>query len=118
MLRFLFGVITGYLVFAISGALWFQLAGQNPHATPSLLFGIASVLYGIVFAVIAGFVATRTAGRADLAASMVVGVVIGAGALASLLLDRQHAIWSQVSALLLMAPGAYAGGVVYRKLHR
>jgi hypothetical protein len=33
MARLVLGVITGYLVFAVSAVLFFQLTGQDPHDT-------------------------------------------------------------------------------------
>jgi drug/metabolite transporter (DMT)-like permease len=116
MARLLLAVITGYLAFAISAALFFQFTGHDPYATPSLLFGIASVIYGMVCAAMAGFMAVRLAQRANLVAAVLVGVMIAAVAVVSIILERRHGqIWSQLSALLLMAPSAYAGGLLYRR---
>jgi hypothetical protein len=115
MFRFILAVITGYLVFAVSAALLFQLTGQNPHGTTSLLFGTVSVVYGILWAVAAGWLAATIAPRKALAAGVAVGILIATGAAASLVLERHGRIWSQVSALLLMAPAAGAGGWIYRK---
>jgi hypothetical protein len=119
MPRLILAVITGYLVFSISAALFFQITGQDPHVTPSILFGIVSVLYGIVCAAMAGFVAARFASRSNLGASVAVGVLIAAGAVISLVFEGKHGqVWSQLSALLLMAPSAYGGGVLYGKKQR
>jgi hypothetical protein len=116
MLRFIVSVITGYLVFAICATLWFQFTGQDPHASTTILFGVVSVLYGIVCAVAGGLVAARFAPRKSQAAGMFVAVLIAAGAVLSLAMDGKHGrIWSQLSALLLMAPAAWLGGVLYGK---
>src|SRR5580692_9295210 len=99
MFRAILAVVTGYLVFAVSGALLFQLSGQDPHATPGVLFGIVAVVYGIAFAALAGFLAARIALRNKLIASASVGGIIAAGATVSLILSgRQSSTWSQLSA--------------------
>ena len=115
MLRFAMAVITGYLVFAVSAALFFQLTGQDPHATPTLLFGIVSVIYGILVAAMGGLVAARIVPRSASRVSAGVGVLIAAGAIVSLAMEGPHErMWSQLSALLLMAPAAFMGGVLRR----
>jgi hypothetical protein len=105
------GVIVGYLVFAISAALLFSLTGQNPHAAASIQFMMMTTIYGMVFAVIGGYVAEWLARAPAWRAAIAVGVVIAVGATVSLITSpRQDARWSQLAALVLMAPSALVGG--------
>jgi hypothetical protein len=115
-MRVALAVVTGYLIFAISATLLFQLTGQDPHATPGPVFGVASVVWGILFATLGGYMAARIAQRGSLIPCILVGCLIATGALVSLYFEnRQGAIWSQLSALLLMAPAACAGGLINRR---
>ena len=112
-LRSVGAVLLGYLVFAVSAFLFFQLTGQPPHAAAPLPVMTASILVGVVAAFAGGYVAALLAGREPFAHGLAVGVVLAAGAIASLAGTIGHgAIWSQVAALALMAPGAAAGGWV------
>lgn len=111
MLRSMGSVVVGYLLFAVSAFLFFQLSGQPPHAAAPAAIMIASILVGIVAAFAGGFVAAYLAGRKPLAHGLAVAALLAAGAIASLASTIGHgAIWSQVAALALMAPSAALGG--------
>jgi len=115
-MRLIFAVVTGYVVFAVSAALLFQMTGQDPHATPEPMFALMSIVWGVAFAALAGYVASRASQREGLRPSLLVGCLIATGALVSLLLEGKDASpWSQLSALLAMAPSTLLGGIVYRK---
>src|SRR3954471_388348 len=118
MLRSVGAVAAGYLAFGIPGALLFLLSGQYPHATASAAFEVASIVWGAVFALVAGWLTARIAGRRPATHAAVVAALIAAGALVSIAADRSHAIWSQVSALAIMAPCAWAGGLISRGTQR
>src|SRR4051794_38460722 len=110
-MRLFVAVLTGYMVFAVASVLLFQLTLHDPRTTPSLMFGIMSVAWGIWAAGLGGYVAVRIARPPTLLASIVVGCLIAVGALASLIADWGSAsMWSQVSTMLLMAPAACGGG--------
>jgi peptidoglycan/LPS O-acetylase OafA/YrhL len=105
------GVVIGYLVFGISAGFLFRATGQDPHASATIAFIVFSTLYGIVFAFLGGFAATTISGIPSLIPALVVGVLIAAGAIVSMLArPGDGEIWSQLGALLLMAPSAAAGG--------
>lgn len=111
ILRSIAGVILGYMIFAISGGLLFALSGQKAHGIASLTFMIGSVVYGAFFALVGGYVSGLIAGRKPLAHGIAVAAVLAMGATASLLATiGKGSIWSQVSALLVMAPSASVGG--------
>ena len=111
MLRGILAIIVGYLIFAGSAVALFTFSRQYPHGNVSLKFLLLSVLYGVSFALLAGYVTALIGKVDDLRYVLLLAAVIAAGALFSLLArPGAGAIWSQVSALLLMAPAALVGG--------
>ena len=111
MLRGILAIIIGYLLFAGSAVALFALSHQDPHTRAPLKFLVLSVLYGIFFALLAGYL-TALIGRVnDLRYVLLLAAIIAVGALVSLFArPGAGAIWSQVAALLLMAPAALVGG--------
>src|SRR4051812_42263879 len=105
MLRSLGAVVAGYFVFAVSAVLLFQLSGQAPHAAAPLAFEVASVVWGAVFAMVGGWLAAHVARHRPVAHAAGVAAVIALGAVASLLFST-GARWSQLSAIIVMAPSA------------
>ena len=115
MLRSIGAVVAGYFVFAASAVLIFQLTGQNPHADAPVAFKIASIVWGAVFALVAGFLAGHVSVRRPAAHAAAVAAVIALGAVVSLVADRAGAHWSQIAAIVLMAPCAWVGGALAAK---
>jgi hypothetical protein len=104
------GVIIGYVIFAVSAALLFQVSGRNPHGGVSMPFMLSSIVYGMFFAALGGWVAARIA-KTPWKPAIAVAVVIATGALLSISMSSSRdARWSQWSAVLLMAPSALIGG--------
>src|SRR5579862_3884291 len=102
-MRLLLAVFSGYLIFAVSALLLFQLTLHDPHATPTVAFAIGSVAWGMLFAMCGGFTAVRMARRPNLLASIILSGLIVTVALVSLISQSgEGSIWSQVSAILLM----------------
>ncbi len=119
MLKSVLAVIAGYAVFAFSGFALFQLTGQPPHGEASLPFMIGAVVYGVVFAFLGGYVGGLIAGRRPVTHGAAVAVLLALGATASLVSTiGRGAVWSQVCALLLMAPAAVAGGWFRGRIRR
>jgi hypothetical protein len=113
VLRSVAGVISGYLVFAISAVLLFALSGRNPHAVQDLPFVVLCTLYGMTFAGIGGYLAAAINRRRPLLHATIVAGIIAVGATVSLLTSpATDATWSQWTALALMAPSAAAAGTV------
>jgi hypothetical protein len=111
MLRSILGVVTGYLVFAASGFALFHVTGQPPHGEASLRFMVGATVYGMAFALVGGYLSGWIAGRGPLAHGVAMAVVLALGAGASLAATMGRGfVWSQVAALVLMAPAAVAGG--------
>ncbi len=114
MLRSIGAVAAGYLIFAMSAVLLFQMSGRAPHEAQPIAFEIASVVWGCVFALVAGWLTARIATRNPAAHAAVLAGVIALGAAASLIADVSGAKWSQIAALVTMAPCAWIGGLISR----
>lgn len=111
VLRSIVAVIVGYIVFAASAFAVFQLSGQAAHAAASTSFMVISIVSGMLFALAGGYVAGWLAGRRPFAHGVAMAALLATGAAVSLASTLGHgAIWSQVAALVLMAPSAAMGG--------
>jgi len=109
--RSVIAVIVGYLIFALSAFAFFQISGQPPHQAAPVPVMVGSVAFGMVFALLGGFVAAWLGWRRPLAHGVAVGAVLALGAAISLLNTMGNgAVWSQVAALAFMAPCAVLGG--------
>ncbi len=111
-------VVLGYVVFAGSAALLFQLSGQGPHAAASAGFMVLTVVYGVGFAALGGWLAARLAGAHPVGHAAAVAALIAAGAIASLLFAGASHTWSMWSTLVLRAPSALLGGVLRSRAGR
>ena len=112
-LRTVGAVIGGYLIFVLSAVVLFQLSSREPHAPQPLWFMLASVAYGMVFAGLGGVAAARLAPTRPPLQSGSVAPVLALGAGVSLAFSPgAGATWSQWTALILMAPSAYLGGLL------
>lgn len=110
MLRSVAAVVAGYALFAVSAVLIFGVSGRDPHAAAPVAFMIGSTLYGVVFALLAGYLCARVARRAELAHGLALGALLGAASVVSIVARRPGAtVWSQTAALTLMAPAAVLG---------
>lgn len=104
-------VIVGYIIFALGAFGFFRLSGQPPHEAAPVSVMIESIACGMAFAMLGGYVAAWLAGRRPLAHALAVALVLAIGAIASLMATLgKGAIWSQLCAVVLMAPAAAVGG--------
>ncbi|MEO8334885.1 MAG: hypothetical protein ABI664_07925 [bacterium] len=118
LLRSIAAVIVGYVIFAASAYAVFRVSGQAAHAVASTSFMLLSIASGIVFALAGGYVAGWIAGRRPIAHAVAMAMVLALGAGVSLIATLGHGvIWSQVAALLLMAPSAVLGGWLRSRAH-
>jgi hypothetical protein len=109
LIRSITSVSLGYVVFAGSAVLLFQVSGQRSHAEAALSFKAVAVTYGMFFAAVGGWVTAWIADTQPIKHGVLLACVIAAGAIVSLLFSNAAATWSQWSALLLMAPLAIGG---------
>jgi uncharacterized membrane protein YedE/YeeE len=109
----------GYLLFAISAFAFFRLSGHEPHAPAAVAFMIASVLYGLFFSVLGGgYVAAAVAGEGkyEIEHAFAVATLIAAIGAASLIAESPaESKWTQLSAILIVAPAAIVGGYLRRR---
>ena len=112
-MRSIGAVLFGWLIFAVSTIVLFKLAGRDPHASASQGFVIFGTLCGMAFAVASGFVAAWLAGAWEVEHSLALSTIIAAAGAASLLSNNaQGAHWSEIAALLIIAPMAMVGGYI------
>jgi len=112
VLRKIVGVVVGYAVFAVSALMLFSMAHQQPHETAPIGFMLLATLWGMAFAGLGGFLAAFIGGQRE--TSIAIAVIIAAGALISLISDSGQSSWSQIVALLFMAPMAVIGGRIIK----
>jgi hypothetical protein len=99
------------MIFALSGFVLFQVSGQDPHGEATVPFMVGATLYGMAFALSGGYVGGLLAGRRPLVHGAAVAGLLALGAAVSLIFTLgKGVIWSQVCALVLMAPFAVLGG--------
>ncbi len=111
-MRVVSGVILGYMLFAFSAFGLFRITHHDPHAPASLTFEVGAIVFGILFAVVAGFVASFIGGRRDMLAAKCVAIILALGAIVSMIMSVVS--WSQVWAVIAMAPAVLLGGWMYR----
>ena len=95
MLRGLFAIIAGYLLFATASIALFAISGRDPYAAAPAWFVASSTVYGMIAATASGYMAASLARRDDNRVPAVLAVVIALGALASLSAGHPGAHWSQ-----------------------
>lgn len=110
MVRTVLGVLTGDVIFAGSAALLFYFTRTDPHSPASPGFIFFSVLYGIGFALLGGFIAGKISERGDLITGLLLAAIIAIPAIITAISrPGEGAIWSQMFALILMSPAAVIG---------
>ena len=114
MLRSIGAVAAGYIVFGASAALLFQLSGRAPHDPTPMTFKAASIIWGCTFALVAGWLTARVAGKHPITHAAVLAAIIALGAIVSMVMSTGEA-WSQIAAATLMAPSAWLGGRLSRR---
>ena len=116
MLRSVVAVVTGYLLFGLSAFAFFSLSGHDPHAPASAPFMVISVVYGLVFSVAGGYVAALIAGRLEIEHAFAVATLVAAIGAASYIAEAPgESKWTQLSAILIIAPVAILGGYLRRR---
>ncbi len=119
MLRSIVGILAGYVIFAVATVALFGVSGQNPYKGAAPGFLIGSALYGMVVAVAGGYVAEWLAGRQPPRHGAAVGLLIAAGALLTIAGHRPPTPgWPQLAVLLLMAPSALIGALLFVRRRR
>ncbi len=118
MVRSIAAIVAGYLVFGVSAFALFRVAGVEPHAPASGGFILFSIVWGVFFALLAGWLTIRIAARRALWPALVLAGMVAVGAVLSLVFSSGAAIWSQLAAIILMAPAVGLGGAYRLRNHR
>ncbi len=104
-------VLVGYLTFAVPTAALFAFSHRDPHAPQDWVFVVFSIVYGVISAILAGYVAGIIARSRPIAAARTLSLAIAAVAIVSMLArPGAGAVWSQLVAIFLLAPSALVGG--------
>jgi hypothetical protein len=107
--RSLFAVVAGYLVFGLAAVILFQVAGVDPHAQATAGFKIFSIVWGIAFALGAGFFAAKLAPRRPLVHAATVAALVAIAATVSLV-GMTESKWAQIAAIVFTTPSVILGG--------
>ena len=111
LLRHAVAVIVGYVIFAALAAALFALSHRDPHVPQDWLFTVFSIVYGILAAALAGYVAGSVGRDRPLSHARTLAVAIATVAIVSLFArPGGGAVWTQLSAIFLFAPCALLGG--------
>lgn len=111
IIKSIVAVVIGYLVFAVAAFAFFRISGQQPHQAAPLPLMLGSIVVGAAAALLGGYLAALIAGQRPLGHGIAVAVLLAIGATVSLVSTFGHgSVWSQIAALVLMAPCAIAGG--------
>jgi hypothetical protein len=112
-LRSACAVIAGYLVFAVCSFALFRLSGHDPYADANLSFKCVTIVCGMAFALAGGYVTARLAPRNPRGHGVALAALLAAFAAFSIFMmpAKGHA-WTQIAAIFLMAPAAFAGSTL------
>jgi fructose-specific phosphotransferase system IIC component len=110
-MRVFSGIVLGFLMFELLWRLLFRVTNTDPYVPASISFEAFAIAFGLLFALLSGYIASFIGGRPHFTAAKVVGLLIALGAI--VVMVRRGIGWPQVSALLFMAPAAVVGGYSY-----
>ena len=109
-------VLGGLLVFSIASVVYFQISGNPPERWPGARAAAIAIVYGAVFAFIAGYLAARLAPRKPIAHAVAFALLLLTVAAASYAIQAEGAsMWSLIATLVVSVPAAIAGGLVRSK---
>jgi formate hydrogenlyase subunit 3/multisubunit Na+/H+ antiporter MnhD subunit len=117
MIKKVLSVIAGYLIFAVSAVMFFQLTGQKPHAAATVYFQIITAIYGSLFAVLAGYITRLIANTKTLTINYILAFIIAGFATFSLITSGGNH-WTQLLSIIIFAPVSVLGGYIGLKKHK
>ena len=110
-MRVFSGAVLGYLVFELLWYLLFQVTNTDMHAPASISFEAGAVIFGLLFGIAAGFLASFIGGRPHFIAAWIAGALVALTAIVAMI--RKGPAWPQIAALVFMSPGVVVGGYTY-----
>ena len=105
-MRVFSGVVFGYLLFELLWRALFQVTDTDPHAPASISFEFGAVVCGMLFALLAGYIASFIGGRPHFIAAWIAGGLVALTAIV-IMIDKVVA-WPQMVAIAVH--GASGGG--------
>ncbi len=110
MVRNVLSVVLGYTIFVISSLTLFKFSGIDPHADPSMVIIIITMLYGALFSFLSGYVTKRISQSNSLNMNFILSIVMAGFALfSSFKSEGNH--WTQILAIAVFAPLTILGGM-------
>lgn len=110
-MRVFSGLVLGYLLFELLWRGLFWVTDTVPHAPAGINFELGVAVFGLLFALLAGYIASFIGGRPDCVAAWVAGGLVALTAI--VIMIRNVVAWPQVFQLLFMAPAVVVGGWTY-----
>ena len=114
VIRNVVGVIVGYLIFAVSAVLLFNLSGIDPHADASIGTIALVIVFGAVFAFAGGYLTKLIAATKTMIANYVLVVIMASFAAFSFFKSPGNH-YTQIAAIFLFAPISLVGGLLRRR---
>ena len=109
------GWLAGYLISAVTSIAFFLIGHISPARPASTLVIWITAIYGVVFAVVGAVVGANLCRKFALGIGAAIALTIGAAGMISWYLQPDHAHWSQMIAIFLMAPAAQFGALFRRE---
>lgn len=110
-MRVFSGVVLGYLLFELLWRGLFRVTDTVPHAPAGISFELGVAVFGLLFALLVGYVASFIGGRPHFNAAWGAGSLVALTAI--VIMFRNVVAWPQVFELLFMAPAVVVGGWTY-----
>ena len=104
--------LAGFLLFMAASVVLFHISGYDPYAEVSRNFQVTSIAYGVVFALISGYVTALLSPLSRVRPALMVALLIAVVAILSMLASDAVEAWSQMAALILMAPAVVFGSIL------
>ena len=113
MLRAIIAVIVGWGIFVAATLAIFRLLGHDPHLPASKEVMFVTILWGVGFAFVGGWMAALIGGRYGRWCARIIAMIIAASSvITGIMIYGRQPLWSNIAALCLMAPAMWLGGEV------
>jgi hypothetical protein len=113
--RCISGWLVGYLISAVTSVAFFLIGHISPALPASTMVMWITAIYGIAFTALGAVVGANLCRKFALGIGAAIALTIGVAAMTSWYLQPDHAHWSQVIAIFLMAPAAQFGALFRRE---
>jgi hypothetical protein len=110
-MRVFSGAVLGFLLFELLWRGVFVVTNTDLHAPASIGFQAGAAIFGLLFALSAGYLAAVIGGKPHFNAAWMVAALVVVTAI--VVMVRKGVAWPQVMALLFMAPAVVVGGWSY-----